>query len=122
MKEVRIDCRAMFRLHALDLWDSAQPPRGAHWMLRRDYALRSWLADLARQYARVRRAGGDPFDGQPITGLAVIRALGLESCAEPESLWGHVKFTARMVVVTTSESFRLQRELMWLETHSRSAP
>jgi hypothetical protein len=122
MDTSKIDCRAMFRLHALELWHAPLPDRGTHWALRREYRLRIWLAALAKDYGRLRRAGGDPFDGQPITGLAVIRALGLESCAEPGSVWTHLKFTARMLVAATRESFRVQRELMWFESGSRSAP
>jgi hypothetical protein len=121
MNSSMIDCRVMFRLHAMDLWGTPCPGQGDHWMLRREYGLRSWLAALARDYGRLRRAGGDPFNGQPITGLAVIRALGLESCAEPQSVCGQLKFTARMLVAATRESLQVQRELMWFERASRSA-
>jgi hypothetical protein len=110
-----IDCRVMFRLHAMDLWGTPWLGQDHHWMLRREYGLRSWLAAVARDYGRLRRAGGDPFNGQPITGLAVIRALGLECCPEPQCVWAHLKFTVRMLVAATRESLQVQRELMWLE-------
>jgi hypothetical protein len=123
MSESKLDCRTMFRQHALDLWRSPQQraphsQQCEHWMLQRRHALRSWLAAVVRHYGRLRRAGADPFDGCPLTGFAVICQLGFESREEPQSLWEHVRFTAAMLVATTRESFRIQRELLWLAKHS----
>lgn len=119
MNDSRIDCRAMFRLHALDLWREPQYQRD-HWMLRRGSALRGWVADLARDYGRLRRAGGDPFAGRPITGHAVVRKLGFESRPEPRSLPEHLKFAVAMFAAATRASFQVQRELMWLSRGPRS--
>jgi hypothetical protein len=65
MDALKIDCRAMFRQHAMDLWREPQPQPCEHWMLRRNQPLRGWLADLARGHGRLRRAGFDPFGGGP---------------------------------------------------------
>lgn len=120
MDSVKIDCRSMFRLHALDLWEVPQPHYAGHWMLHREYGCRNWLALLARDYGRLRRAGADPFSGRPITGLAVIGQLGLQSREEPHGVRGHVAFVGAMLVAASRESIRRERELMWLENHSRS--
>lgn len=86
MSHSKPDCSAMFRMHALGLCRPAQPQRD-HWMLRRDGCLRSWLAELAFDYGRLRKVDGDPFDGRPITGYVAIRALGFESRTEPAGMW-----------------------------------
>jgi hypothetical protein len=61
-----------------------------------------------------------PSAAAPITGYAVIRALGFETRAEPHSLWDYLKFTAEMLRASCREAFQTERELQWLAQHSRS--
>ena len=120
MNHSTIDCRAMFRLHTLDLMPPQQTNPHMHWMLRRNRRLRGLIADLAREYGRLRRVGGDPFDGAPITGCRVIQVLGLANRAEPHSFWGDVKATAAMLAAGSRASFRIGREVADLHHQRRS--
>jgi hypothetical protein len=123
MNDSKIDCRALFRLHTLDLpYPCSQPPsRNAHWMLLKGSGFRRWVADLAREYGRLRRAGGDPFDGGSITGHAILRKLGFTARQEPQTACEHIKFTAAVVVAGTREAARMHREMMRLAM-ARSRP
>lgn len=115
-----LTCREAFRQHAVDLQASLPQPPQPHWMLREE-ALKAWIGDVQKAYERVRQAGGDLLDGQPLEPEAVIRRLGFAECREPHGLLEWLVFTARMVVATTREGVRANSEIVRLHRRARCA-
>lgn len=114
-----LSCREAFRQHAMDLpLPEACAPHQPHWMLR-DESLRDWIAELQQEYLRLRLAGGEPLNGEPIGPEAVIRWLGFTHREEPRGFLGYLAFTVSMVLATTREAAGVRCELLRLHRQAR---
>lgn len=114
-----LTCREKFRQHAMDLPATPTHAPQPHWMLQ-DQDLKDWIDGVQKEYERLRQAGGDPLDGEPIEPEAVIRRLGFAEQKAPLGLLDCLAFTARMVVATTRETVRANTEMRRLLRCARS--
>lgn len=113
-----LTCREKFRQHAMDLQATPGHAPQSHWMLQ-DEDLKDWIGGVQKEYERLRQAGGDPLDGEPVEPEAVIRRLGFAEQKEPLGFLDCLVFTARMVLATTRETVRVNTEMRRLQRRAR---
>lgn len=109
------DWRADFRLHTLDLDPllASAPQDGAeHWILQVK-PLRDMLADLEKDYRKLRSAGGESFSDAEISPRALLERMGYSDYPEPRNLLASLKFNFGFVVACL-------RQTCWVQSqHSR---